>query len=296
MTAITVLVVAACAPSARSVDDRGQSRTAHQRHSSSTEVVALGVLPYTEPAHLMGFAVDDYQYLQAIPLEARTVPIGVLAGTWFYDSEDDYERNLVHPDEPVAAHDVVAFRSYEAAGDTDYVVRRMRRGVSGDYEQWYLLDVSRFIRAVVSIHRDTRRVFFFEIIGVELANDEKQYFAKGGDHCYRCHPSGLRTIAPRADDPLVDWELVGRFNDEILAQGVSDFGADVDRDALGQPIEACQECHDGDNRGALYPIHHRMIRYRLEASAMPPDDPLPAAQAAQLMQQICDAAGGCAME
>jgi hypothetical protein len=281
----SAIAIAACTPTGATAGG-----------ASAANMVELAVLPYEQPAHLMGFAMDDRAYLARIPAAARTVPRGVLTGRFFYDSEYDYERGLANPDDSVAARGIVAFRSYEAGRAPDYVVRRVGRGASGDYDQWYLLDVTSYIRAVVSVHRETRRAYFYEIIGVGHET-EREHFIKGGDHCYRCHPSGLRSITPRPDDPLVDWALVEAINRDILDQGVVDFGADVDRVGLGEPVGACVDCHDGEQRGVLYGVHHQMIRYRIETTrAMPPDEPLSAPEAAALMTTICDSQGGCAIE
>lgn len=279
------LAAVACAPPA-GVDDR----------APAGDMVELSVLAYDEPAHLMGFAVDDASYLARIPPQARTVPASVLTGRFFYDSDADHQRGIDDPDAPIPAEGIVAFRSYEAAGDFDYAVRRIGRGASGDYEQWYLLDVTRYLRAVIAVHRETRRAYFFEIIGVDEVGDRYHYI-KGGDHCYKCHASGLRTISVRDGDPLVDRARLEALNRDILDHGVVDFADDIDRVGLGEPIGACVDCHDGEQRGRLYPVHHEMIRYRVETSReMPPDGPLSPAAAATLMAGICDSPGACAME
>lgn len=227
----------------------------------------------------MGWIRDDQAYLAAIPDEARRVPQGIVDGRLFFDSEADWAATMQDPTAVTKAKDVLTFRAFETSKDGRYVLRKIRRGTSGAYDQWYLLDVPRFTRAVISVHRETKRAYFFQIASFRGADAPKwevrRAYMIGEEHCYSCHPTGLRHISARDDDPEVDRALLEQMNDEIEETGRFDFGGDVDFAAQGLHVEQCTDCHDGVDRGHLYPVHLQVARYKLTRQrAMPPDGPL----------------------
>ena len=188
----------------------------------------------------MGWAVSDAEYWRRMPPEARAIPI-------------DWSR-------------LGAFRftNTQISGQ-----REIRLSVQGEYDLWLLRDPLHELLACISVHRPTRRVWFMEITRSETG---AWIPLRAKDPCYSCHPSGPRVIRPLAE-PGMDRDGLDRFNRRILSYGACDFGDTVDRRTRGEPYvdDRCDGCHNGSDRGKLYGIHARLIRFKKEQQeTMPP--------------------------
>jgi hypothetical protein len=200
----------------------------------------------------MGWKLPDRQYTEAIPLDAKTIP-----------SE-------------LTGMPVLRFNNIEIQGE-----RELRWRNHKAYDQWFLRDVTRKLDAVMSIHRETRKAYFFEYQRV----GGKTTYMRSTESCYSCHASGPRLVRTYAL-PKVDSATLAEFNRKLLSYGAADFSDSVDPHRLGPALadERCSGCHNGQRRGRLYPIHLPTVAYYTHRlRAMPPGDPLDATAAGQLI-------------
>ena len=251
--------------------------------------VLLPVFPTNQ--NKMGWTKDDETYLASIPEAARRVPQGLVDGRMFFDDEAGWRATMSDPRAVTSAKGVLTFRAYETSRDGRYVLRKIARGTSGPYDQWFLLDAPRFTRAVISVHRETKRAYFFQIASFREPGREKweirRSYLIGEEHCYSCHPTGLREVTVREDDPEVDRALLKVFNEAIEDTGRFDYGDDVNLAAQGPHVTECTDCHDGEDRGRLYPVHLQVARFKLKRQqVMPPDGPLPAREADAILERM----------
>lgn len=188
----------------------------------------------------MGWNKPDAEYWTNVPPEVKAIPSdwSALPGVRFLNTQVDGVRD----------------------------VRLCERG---DYDLWLLTDPLHEITACIGVHRPTRRVWFLEIART----------AEGGwvpkrskDPCYACHTSGPRIIRPLAENG-VDSAMLERLNRRMLSYGACDFGDSVDPATRGPARDdaRCAGCHDGVDRGRLFAIHDRVIKFKSEVEAtMPP--------------------------
>ena len=247
-------------------------------------VLSLGDVP--EGVRRMGFATSDREYLASIPEGARRVPADLLDGSLFFATPGDRRRTLADRRAVTRRAGVLTVRAHETSPDGRYVLRKFAFARNGDYDQWYLLDVPRFIRAVISVHRQTRQAWFFEI-RPRAGTDPVEYGLTGKENCYSCHPTGLRKILPRDGDPEVNPRLLSEFNERIEATGRLEYGRTIRPADHGPALQECDECHNGDDRGRLHPTHYRAIRFKLEElRSMPPYAPLEADESEPLLAEL----------
>lgn len=203
----------------------------------------------------MGWTLPDREYTAAIPLEAKVVP-----------------RDL-------SALPVLRFNNLEIHGE-----RELRWRSHGEYDQWFLHDVTRKLHALMTIHRQTKRVYFFEYRWKE----GRVVYDQSTESCYSCHASGPRLVRTY-DLPKVDPTVLGEFNRKLLSYGAAQFGDSVDPVRLGPPLDdaRCTGCHDGATRGRLYAMHLPTLGYYLQTlRSMPPGAPLdPDAARALIIRQ-----------
>ena len=200
----------------------------------------------------MGWTLPDREYTAAIPLEAKVIP-----------------RDL-------SALPALKFNNLEIRGE-----RELRWRSHGEYDQWFLRDNTRKLNALMAIHRETRRVYFFEYRwrGGHLVFDQSK------ESCYSCHASGPRLIRTYRLDK-VDPVRLAEFNRKLLSYGAGQFGETVDPQRLGPALadDRCAGCHDGLTRGRLYSIHLPTVSYYLRTlHAMPPEAPLERSASDQLI-------------
>lgn len=191
----------------------------------------------------MGWSLPDREYTAAIPLEAKVIP-----------------RDL-------SALPVLRFNNLEIRGE-----RELRWRSHGEYDQWFLHDVTRKLHALMSIHRQTKRVYFFEY----RWKAGRVVYDQSTESCYSCHASGPRLVRTY-DLPKVDRARLGEFNRKLLSYGAAQFGDSVDPSRLGPPLDdfRCTGCHDGATRGRLYAMHLPTLGYYLQTlRSMPPGAPL----------------------
>jgi hypothetical protein len=191
----------------------------------------------------MGWALPDRQYTASIPLEAKTIP-----------------RDL-------SALPVLRFNNLEIHGE-----RELRWRKHGEYDQWFLRDVTRKLNALMAIHRSTKRIYFFEYRWKE----GHVVYDQSTESCYSCHASGPRLVRTY-DLPKVDRTVLAEFNRKLLAYGTAQFGDSVEPARLGPSLAdaRCVNCHDGATRGRLYAMHLPTLGYYLHTlHAMPPEAPL----------------------
>jgi hypothetical protein len=219
-----------------------QNLIVREQNRRRTEALPEAQRPKNPDNGGMGWVVSDAEYWRRIPPEARAIPTdwSGLPGMRFTNTQLGGERQI-------------------------------RLCIQGEYDLWLLSDPLHELRAFISVHRPTRRVWFMEITQQENgAWVPKQ--AK--DHCYSCHPSGPRVIRPLAEAGL-DRDRLARFNRRILSYGACDFGDSVDSRTRGKPYadERCSGCHNGVDRGKLYAIHLRPIQFKREQEeTMPPEE------------------------
>jgi len=226
------------------------SRTAAQRLLKGLEAVRearrklallpLDQQPMTADSGGMGWAVPDEEYLSQIPSEARTIP-----ANW---------SNL----------NVIRFTNKVIDGP-----REIRLSVQGEYDFWLLSDPMHEITACISVHRPTRRVWFFEISRTKNGAWAPK---RAKDSCYTCHPSGTRLVRPLPESGL-DGARLAQFNRRMLSYGACNFGESVNNKTRGSEIAdiRCTGCHNGTDRGKLYGTHAPLIRFKTEVEAtMPP--------------------------
>lgn len=191
----------------------------------------------------MGWAIPDREYAASIPWEAKVIP------------------------NDLSSLPVLRFNNLEIHGE-----RELRWRSRGDYDQWFLHDLTRKLEAVMTIHRETRRVYFFEY----RRQGDRKVFGQSKESCYSCHASGPRLVRTY-DLEKVDRSLLADFNRKLLSYGAADFGDSVDPKRLGPAVEdeRCAACHDGRTRGRLYATHLPTMGYYLQTiRAMPPGAPL----------------------
>ena len=190
----------------------------------------------------MGWNQPDEEYWNNIPPEARNIP-----GDW-------------------SRLPVVRFTSSELGGN-----REIRFASGRLYDLWLLRDPLHDLTAFISVHKGTHRVYFGEL----SSNPGRRWTAAPTfDPCYSCHPSGPRVIRPVSSEG-VDRKTLAEFNSRILRYRACDFGNSISEKERGQEngTQACSICHNGTNRGRLYSIHRRTIRFKTEIEgAMPPSD------------------------
>lgn len=230
----------------------------HQRQmlpfELSAEQRARLLFPYAPElaGRSMGWTRSDREYTAAIPLEAREIP-----------------RDL-------SALPVLRFNNLEIHGERD-----LRWRAHGEYDQWFLHDVTRKLDALMTIHRETRRVYFFEYHW----QGPRPRYDQSTESCYSCHVSGPRLVRTY-DLPKVDLARLAEFNRKLLSYGAADFGDSLDPARLGPPLSdaRCTPCHDGRTRGKLYAQHSATIAYYLDTlRLMPPAAPLSAPEARRLL-------------
>ena len=190
----------------------------------------------------MGWAVPDAEYWRQMPAGARSIPTD-----W-------------------SGLSAIRFTNTQIGGQ-----REICLSVQGDYDLWLLRDPLHEVTACISIHRPTRRVWFLEISRTESGAWVPK---RAKDPCYSCHPSGPRLVRPLAE-PELDALHVTQFNRRMLSYGACDFGESVNQAARGPVIAdgRCSGCHNGTDRGKLYGIHGRLIRFKTEQEAtMPPEE------------------------
>ena len=267
-------------------------RWAGERRAAAPHGVVVGLGLVAEDADRMGFRLPDAQYLASIPEAARRVPESLPDGSYFFRTAMDRDRTRKDRRWVSSKPGVLSFRAYETSPDGEYVLRKIAYARKGDYDQWYLLDVPRFIRAVISVHRQTKRAYYFEIREYDGPHGASFFGTSGKENCYSCHPTGLRKILPRDGDPEAAPDLLAELNARIEDTGLVDLGGDLDFADHGGAIEACDERHDGTDRGRLYPTHYRAVSFKLRVlKAMPPYDPLEADEAEPLLQALREARG-----
>lgn len=161
----------------------------------------------------MGWRLPDREYTESIPLEAKMIP-----------------RNL-------SALPGLRFNNLEIRGE-----RELRWRSHGEYDQWFLHDSTRKLNALMAIHRQSKRAYFFEY----RWKSGHVVYDQSTESCYSCHVSGPRLIRTY-DLGKVDTTRLGEFNRRLLSYGVVDFGDSVDRERLGPPLadERCITCHNG---------------------------------------------------
>jgi hypothetical protein len=191
----------------------------------------------------MGWAVPDEAYWRQIPAPAKEIPTdwSTLPAAYFNNTQVDG-------------------------------VREVRLLVHGDYDLWLLRDPLHELTACISVHRPTHRVWFMEIA---RGADGDWRPRRSKDPCYACHPSGPRVIRPILESG-VDPERIELFNRRMLSYGACDFGGMVDPAKRGEAVrdDRCTGCHNGTDRGRLFGIHDRLIRFKTgEELTMPPDEP-----------------------
>jgi hypothetical protein len=205
----------------------------------------------------MGWTARNRAYFAAVPLEAREVPADL------------------------SALPVVRFNNLEINGE-----RELRWRAHGEWDQWFLHDVTRKIHAVMAIHRQTRRVYFFE-----YAWRGSILHLKGSrENCYSCHASGPRLVRTYRISK-VDAPRLASFNRKLLSYGAADFGTSLDPARLGPALDdgRCMGCHNGRVRGRLYEVHARTLAYYLkEVRNMPPGRPLEEQDADALIRRQHD--------
>jgi hypothetical protein len=187
----------------------------------------------------MGWTRLDAEYYARIPKAAREVP------------------------ESLAGLPVVKFNNAQIEG-----IREIRFRDHGEYDQWFLWDRTREVRACIAVHRETKRIYFFEY----LFNKHKLARDPSMTNCFQCHASGPRLIrsymVAKVDRPTMD-----RFNKRILSYGAVNFGDSIDPKRIGPALadSRCIGCHNNEHRGKLYLVHADMIGYYLkDLHAMPP--------------------------
>lgn len=191
----------------------------------------------------MGWTLPDREYTESIPIEAKVVP-----------------RDL-------SALPVLRFNNLEIQGE-----RELRWRSHGEYDQWFLHDITRKLSALMAIHRQSKRAYFFEY----RWKSGRVVYDQSTESCYSCHASGPRLIRTY-DLEKVDATRLGEFNRRLLSYGAADFGESVDQDRLGPPLtdERCSACHNGTTRGRLYAMHLPTMAYYLQSlRVMPPAAPL----------------------
>jgi hypothetical protein len=201
----------------------------------------------------MGWVLPDREYTASIPLEAKVIP-----------------RDL-------SELPVLRFNNLEIQGE-----RELRWRSHGEYDQWFLHDVTRKLHALMAIHRQTRRVYFFEY----RWKAGRVVYDQSTESCYSCHASGPRVIRTY-ELAKVDRARQAEFNRKLLAYGAAQFGDSLDPDRLGPALAdpRCTGCHDGTTRGRLYAMHLPTIAYYLQSlHAMPPRAPLAGADARELIE------------
>lgn len=203
----------------------------------------------------MGWALTDREYTEAIPLEAKVIP-----------------RDL-------SELPVLRFNNAEIQGE-----RELRWRSHGEYDQWFLHDVTRKLHALMAIHRRTRRVYFFEY----RWKAGRVVYDQSTESCYSCHASGPRVIRTY-ELAKVDRARQAEFNRKLLAYGAAQFGDSLEPERLGPALAdaRCVGCHDGATRGRLYAMHLPTIAYYLQTlRAMPPRAPVaPEAARALILDQ-----------
>lgn len=187
----------------------------------------------------MGWTRPDADYFARIPKEAREIP------------------------ESLAGLPVVKFNNAQIEGLREIYFRE-----HGAYDQWFLWDRTRKVRACIAIQRETKRIHFFEY-GFDrhrLVRDPSM------TNCFQCHASGPRLIRTymiaKVHQPTLD-----AFNKRLLGYGAVDFGDSIDAKRLGPAVAdpRCVACHNDVLRGRLYLPHADMMRYYLnDLHAMPP--------------------------
>lgn len=200
----------------------------------------------------MGWARPDREYTEAIPLEAKVIP-----------------RDL-------SGLPVLRFNNLEIQGE-----RELRWRSHGEYDQWFLHDVTRKLHALMSIQRQTRQVYFFEY----RWKDGRIVYDQSTESCYSCHASGPRLIRTY-DLPKLDRVRQAEFNRKLLSYGAARFGDSLLPERLGPPLDdpRCAGCHDGTTRGRLYAMHLPTIAYYLQTlQAMPPGAPINRGEARMLI-------------
>ncbi len=216
------------------------SRTARLRMRRALKAPSREELERQQGRGDMEWAIPDRQYWRRIPSAARHILAdwSGLPAVRFTNTEIDGERQVALYQGP-------------------------------EYDQWLLHDAYHHLWACISVHRATRRVYFFEM----APRPNRQWRLRvAEDNCYSCHPSGPRVIRPFATRGL-DRFTLARFNRLILYYHACDFGQSINLRLRGKPIRdaRCVGCHDGVQRGRLYAIHRRAIRFKtgLERT-MPP--------------------------
>ncbi len=266
-----------------------KKRTAPAEHwRTPFKLVQLPVLPPSPGSHKLGFKMTDKQYLESMPAQARAVPLGLLEATFFFANEADWNKALNDPRSVTKAKDVLSVRARETSQDGRYVPRKFRYLRTGDWDRWYLFDATRFLRAGMSVHRKTKKTYFYQVRRRRKADGTPEYFLSAVENCYSCHPTGLRKIIVRDDDPEADRALLKTFNQRIADTGLSSFDGAVDRKQLGDHLVECSECHNNKKRGRLHTVHMQAIRFKLNTlKSMPPDEPASAKDAAAILVGLC---------
>ncbi len=203
----------------------------------------------------MGWTRLDADYYARIPKAAREIP------------------------ESLAALPVVKFNNAQIEG-----MREIRFREHGEYDQWFLWDRTREVRACIAVHRETKRIYFFEY----LFNKHKLVRDPSMTNCFQCHASGPRLIRSYMVTK-VDRAAMDRFNQRILSYGAIDFGDSIDPKRLGPALSdgRCAGCHNNVHRGRLYVVHADMIRYYLkDLRAMPPSAGVEKAAADTLLRTL----------
>lgn len=203
-------------------------------------------------ARTMGWALPDADYTASIPIEAKRIP-----------------RDL-------SSLPVLRFNNLEIHGERELRWRRY-----GDYDQWFLHDITRKLDALMTIHRETRRAYFFEY----RWRGDRPVIDRSTESCYSCHASGPRLVRTY-DLEKVDRLTLAEFNRKLLSYGAADFGESVDPERLGPALDdaRCVGCHDGRTRGRLYAMHLPTMAYYLKTiRAMPPGDPMSEDEATSLI-------------
>lgn len=200
----------------------------------------------------MGWTVSDREYTASIPAEAKVVP-----------------RDL-------SSLPALRFNNLEIHGE-----RELRFRSHGEYDQWFLRDETRKLNALLAIHRETRRVYFFEY----RWRGDRLVFDQSTETCYSCHVSGPRVVRTYNLEK-VDPVRLAEFNRKLLSYGAADFGDSIDPVRLGPALEdeRCTGCHEDRTRGRLYAMHLPTVAYYLQTlRAMPPGAPLASEESGKLI-------------
>jgi hypothetical protein len=230
----------------------------HQRQRVPVPVTpaqwARLLFPYSPElaGRTMGWVVPDREYVAGIPWEAKVLPADL------------------------SALPVLRFNNLEIHGE-----REVRWRSTGEYDQWFLHDATRRFDAVMAIHRETRRVYFFEY----GSQGGRRVYRQSKESCYSCHASGPRLVRTYTLEK-VDAARLAEFNRKLLSYGAADFGDSIDPARLGPALDdaRCAGCHDGRTRGHLYAMNLPTVGYYLQTlRAMPPGAPLSPTEAENLI-------------